>query len=739
MAYFALPAIELPRYRFDYRSRLEAILPVDAPAATASASLILPVSYRRRDADSQAEVRATVEVVQGLPLSLVGLFGGGGDGGQRARGQLALLVGALRSMERRNPLAALAASADRRRYRRGECAAENLYVACQCLAGPLGLASAAAAAATDPVLYRSVRRALERLQRRAPADGAARSLQALLPALDEFNRRIYDAGAYTPFEDACRARSLALRRLRATPGGETRYLQSIAMSLRSLEQQGVVHAQIGVGVDQVEAANAVVAAYNGVRQTAYKLLVRVAPGAAGTLGERLRTRILPLFEDPSLSELIGIDLSGGGSEDYRQWLDFLDRQSATLTQYFGAAAGARALQLCNRVDCGAGAGVATDQRSAIGYAMAYARQLPDAGFYRAYAGQMSAAQALERGDTAAGVFDALFRDATLSLDGLALRRYRADSEPCRALVAQAGRRDTMALCEALDRPLPGADAADAAAPAGSATAAGTATAPASAYATLAATQAPFGFRLGPAADGRSYFAARYPLFAFDTRLQAVAFDAFEPAPGGRLGYVDTDALQALSDRLMLFGLQALAPAQLDALMELVRGADSLADLLSQGQGVLQPMLAAALAPIGPALSADQGYAAFSALVEAMAGGSALRSLWFAALARALNLFINWRAYLLGSGGQGAVQSDVQEAFLRTVLLLAYALVPLDAGAQSQVGAQLQQLVGAVAAAYWQTSVGPLAVAADPRTRTATIAGYKAPGSVVTVTRDAAPA
>lgn len=739
MAYFALPAIELPRYRFDYCSRLEAILPLDAPAASASASLVLPVSYRRQHAGSQAEVQATVEVVQGLPLSLVGLFGGGVDAGQRARGQLALLLRALRSMERRNPLAALAASADRRRYRRGECAAENLYVACQCLAGPLGLASAAGAAATDPVLYRSVRGALERLQGRAPAERAVPALQALLPALGEFNRRIYDAGAYTPFEDACRARSLALRGLRAAPGGEALYLRSIAMSLRSLEQQGVVHAQIGVGAGQIEAANAVVAAYNGVRQTAYKLLVRVEPGTAGTLGERLRSRILPLFEDPGLSELIGIDLRGDGSEDYRQWLDFLDRQSATLTQYFGSAAGARALQLCNRVDCGAGAGVAADQRSAIGYAMAYARQWPGAGFYRDYAGQVSAAQAAGRADAAMGVFDALFRDSTLSLDGLALRRYRADSEASRDLAAQAGRRDTMALCAALDRPLPGADEAAAPTQAGAAAAADAAPAPASAYAALTATQAPFGFRLGPAGDYRSYFGARYPVFAFDTGLQAAAFETLEPAPGQRLDYIGTDALQALSDRLMFLGLQALDPAQLDALMELVRSADSLADLLSQGQSVLQPMLAAALAPIGPALSADQGYAAFSALVETMAGGSALRSLWFAALARALNLFINWRAYLLGSGGQGAARSDVQEAFLRTVLLLAYALVPLDADAQSRLGAQLQQLVGAVAAAYWQTSVGPLAGVADPRTRTASIAGYKAPGSVVTVTRDAAPA
>lgn len=732
MAYFALPAIKLPRYRFDYGSRLDAILPVDAPGVSASASLILPVSYRRGDGGSQTEVQATVEVVQGLPLSLLGLFGGGADVRQRALGTLALFVQALQSMERRNPLAALAAGADRRRYRRGECAAENLYIACQCLVGPLGLDALGGAPATDPVLYRSVRRALKRLQRMARNDAPAPALRSLMPALSYFNGRIYDAGVYTPLDDACRMRSLALQRLRVAPGGESRYLQWIAMSLRSLEQQGIAHAQIGVDPDQVAAANAVVAAYNGVRQTAYKLLVRVAPGAGpGGLAEQLRARVLPVFQDPGLSEAIGIDLRGCGVGDYRVWLDFLAAQSTSLSQCFGAAADARALQLCNRVACADGAGLAADNRSAIGYAMAYAPRLPDAGFYAAYADRISAALAPGRADIAPlGVFDTLFGATTLSIDGLILRRYEAGSERSRGLVAEAGRRDTMALCQALDRPLPAA-----------AVSLPPASTPQSAYATLTAAQYPFGFRLGQACHYRGYVGARYPLLAFDTRLDEGAPACIGQSGSVRPGYVDTDALQALGDRLAFTGLQALEPTQIDALMDLVRGADSLADLLSQGQNVLQPMLAAALAPIGPALSSDQGYAAFAALVEAMVGDSALRSLWFDALARALNLFINWRAYLLASGGQGATHADVQDAFLRTVLLLAYALVPLDAGAgaQSQVGAQLQQLVGAVAAAYWQTSVGPLAANTDARTSTATIAGYKAPASVVTVTRNAAPA
>ena len=55
------------------------------------------------------------------------------------------------------------------------------------------------------------------------------------------------------------------------------------------------------------------------------------------------------------------------------------------------------------------------------------------------------------------------------------------------------------------------------------------------------------------------------------------------------------------------------------------------------------------------------------------------------------------------------------------------------------GQQLQGLVIAISSAYWQTTVGPLAGNPGGRQTVATIAGYKAPASVVTVTRTSVPA
>ena len=153
------------------------------------------------------------------------------------------------------------------------------------------------------------------------------------------------------------------------------------------------------------------------------------------------------------------------------------------------------------------------------------------------------------------------------------------------------------------------------------------------------------------------------------------------------------------------------------------------------------MLNAAMQPIATAMDSANSYDSFKKLVIAMVGANTSASVWFAALARVLNLFINWRSYLLGSDAQGVEHTDVQDEFLRSVLLLAYNLAPFDTSAHgaAQVGQQLQGLVIAISSAYWQTTVGPLAANPGGRQTVATIAGYKAPASVVTVTRASVPA
>ncbi|MGH8079866.1 MAG: hypothetical protein ACREP7_04770, partial [Lysobacter sp.] len=569
---------------------------------------------------------------------------------------------------------------------------------------------------------------------------------------------------------AYRLRSFAIKKLRAENGGEQRYLQWMAMSLLYLEQESIAHAQLALGEDEIRAANAVTSSYNTARSTQYKLLAHTSAvyGSDSQLERELTNKLLPLFKDATLTEVVGIDLLGSENKvgNYAELFAFLAAQIAQpnvpLTQYFGAVASPRALQFVNHIHCGEGMGVAADNRSAIGYAMAYSSQLPDASFYRAYADYIATCLAAAQGRQAdqprgsagapalsanriSGLFDELFRNDSLTVGGLTLRRYDGNSERTRELVAYAGKRNMMALCESLD--LPSAPPAPPP-PSGSPPV----PPPESYYALLSPTTTLLSFRLGHAYYYRSFVAARYPTIAFDTNLGSNvitgASGLFASVEDYRInrgfrhldGYIDTDLLAGVTDTVMFTGLQALSVDQINQLMTLARTSTTLPLLFTNGQAEISAMLSAQTAPIISTIGVQPCYQAYQALATAMIGESQSRSVWFAALARALNLFVNWRCYLLGSDAQGVEHTDIQDEFLRSVLLLAYSLVPFDSGpGAASVGPLLQQLVGDVAAAYWQSTIGPLAGNTSQRQTTATIVGYKAPASVVTVTRSAAPA
>ncbi|MBW8810249.1 MAG: hypothetical protein JF591_15815 [Lysobacter sp.] len=478
MAYFSLPALTLPSYRFDYHSHFGGILPVDNPQAVATDPIELKVVYQVPSEVGTVDANVTVRIVKGQQLTLAGLFGGALDEQQPERGALSLFLKALMLMEEDNPLAKLAGSPNHSRYERGECIAEDIFIACVCLADQLKLDVLRDAVATSPVLYSTVRNALQQLAL-DPPPGQKRPIEALMPLLRYFNAKIYSASKYTPFDDAYRMRSFAMKKLRAEPGGKERYLQWMAMSLLYLEQEGIGYAQLAMGEDEIRIANAVLGAYNASRSTRYKLLAHTATVYAGdnALENELNTKILPLFLDPSLTEVIGIDLLGTENKvgNYGELFSFLAGQLGTasvpLTQSFGSAEQPRALQLVSHIHCGEGMGVSSDNRSAIGYAIAYSRFQPGSKFYRAYADYVLACRTAAKGrrdenlrgtvgtnphkDTGvSGLFDEMFRNDSLTIDGLTLRRYDGNSARTQELVAYAGKRNMMALCEALDQPVP---------------------------------------------------------------------------------------------------------------------------------------------------------------------------------------------------------------------------------------------------------------------------------------------
>ncbi|QWP78207.1 hypothetical protein J5226_07375 [Lysobacter sp. K5869] len=785
MAYFSIPSLSVPAYRFDYHSHFNGILPVKGDAT-------LGQSFD----DGQGPAIAADQ-----PLSLVGLYGfEDGRPGWRRRGAVSLFVKALRLMEQRNPLLDIALQPRGRQvYQRGECVGENIYIAAVWLADRLGLSANCELAATDPALYAGVRNWLELIQglwsQRGEPERAGDEIEALLPMLEHFNAKIYSASKYTPFDDAYFARSFAAKLWLSEQSRADAGQRPILTTLMFLQQQGIANAQIALGPSGIEVYDDCVGRYNARFGTCYKLLAHSSEVYASD--EAFAADLLKLkrcIADPALGNVVGFDLLGAENKvgGYLTYFKFLSENRDALTARFGVEPPPQgqpgdspdppklALKLVNHIHCGEGMGVAADNRSAIGYAMAYLGAPLPASFYPAFSRYVltcvEAARSREAdnrrgtlgtpdaarapGEHVSGLFDELFRNDSLTVDGLLLRRYDGNSERTRQLAAYTGKRNMMAISEALDT-VPATPARDD-------------EKGENYYQVLMDGDRPMAFRLGHAYYYRSYVAARYPELAFDTNLGSNAITGasglFDSSESYRLnrglrhlhGYVDTNLIQELTDRVMYTGVRSLDRIEVRELLALARRSPNRAAFLDAVQAKLPDLLGKAMAPVFDAFAGFDYRQCFLTLLGKMIGRSPSRALWFDASARVLALFANWRSYLLGADGQGVEHTDSRNEYLRCALLMAYSLMPLDPGPQGDpdidpdndpdadpdddaalsadiVGATLQALIDAVSAAYWATTIGPPAAsAATGQPPKVGVKGYKAPDSVVTIFASAAP-
>lgn len=763
MANFSIPELNVSPYRFEYHSHFNGILPVKGE--------LVPVAA----ADDWKNAKQTEPLVAAnQPLSLVGLFGlkdGKTDGDWKRRGTVSLFLKALKYMENDNPLLKLLKRLDgAQRYERGECAGENIYIAAVWLADRLDMRACRGMAATDPVLYAHVGGRLEQLQRGWSDQGEpaqADEIAKFLPMLEYFNAKIYSANKYTPFDDAYAVRSFAMDALKAGPDGGDHAARAILMTYMYLQAEGILNAQLALGLGGLDAHDAWASKYNDKFNTNYKLLAHTSAvyGSNADFNKDLQRIEARLF-DPKLKNLVGIDLLGtenkvGGYLEYFKFIDGLltktvtvdGQQTSELAIRFGPAAGLPSLKLINHIHCGEGGGVAADNRSAIGYAMAYLRQPPGASFYRALSDYilvcLAAARSREQDNAAgtrgiqgakpptdehvSGLFDELFRNDSLTVDGLQLRRYDSNSERTRQLVAYTGKRNMMAIDEALDS---------------ASSAAGK-----SYYQQLLDQNPLLAFRLGHAYYYRSYIAGRYPWLAFDTNLGSNAITGasglFDSVESYRLnrglrhldGYIDTNLIQAISDLVMYSGKRALDAKQLQALMDMVKSSSDVEQMQKNAQAGIGKLLDDALAPIACGIEAGLPKQYFLALFNCLIGNSPSPALWFDALARTLALFVNWRSYLLGSDGQGVEHTDIRNESLRCVLLMTYELAPFGAdavgaagGVANTVAIMAREIVDLVSSAYWTSTVGAPIVRDQVQgaLRSVSVDGFKAPDSVVVI-------
>ncbi|SFL18491.1 hypothetical protein [Lysobacter sp. cf310] len=739
MAFFELTSpVAMQQYPFDYHSHFGGILPVEGRL---DASSEYKITYQPPKGDPME-----VTVPKGLRLSLAGIMGGGSGDEAIVEGTIALFDLALQMMiENGNPLNALASKVNKAQYERGECAAESIYVACVVLARRWSLSpNLINAFATSPELYEEIRTQLRTRVQGNPE---------LIKVLRYFNNKIYSANKYTPFDDCYKTRSSLMKAVRRDPKYKGRYEQWMLATYAFLYQSGVRCIQAAMGADEIVAADQIAQAFNKLNpddQSSYRLLVHTSAGymPGDSLSKELKEVILPLLTGPGTSTVIGIDLLGTETKvaDFGQFFRFLFENQSDLNKNFNSGDGARSQQLICHIHCGEGAASTTDNRSMIGYYYVNAAEPPGEDFYRAYSAYIARGVATAQGRLAdeprgsrgaaprkksdvSGLFDELFRSDSLTHGGCTLRRFDINSPASIAIVAYNGKRSEMAMSETLD----------------------TIWAPQKQtwYAFFSGSQQ-FAFRLGHAYYYRNYMAARYPLIAFDTNMGSNAITGasglFDSVEGYRInrgfrhldGYIDTDVLHQAGNAVAYLGANALTQAQVAELIAMVRAQSSLTDVLNDETNAtwIKSQLTTGMAPICTLKNVGAYYKLYSALVVQLADQTKVKSYWFDALSRVLTLFNNWRSYLLGADGQGVEHTDVQDEFLRMVILLAYQLLPPgQTRVLNQTMLSLQDLVITIATDYWKTTVNSsLSLKSNTALGVETMYGFKSPASVVTLTR-----
>jgi len=725
MAYFKLTEqTQLPGYVCDYHSHFTGILP----------------TQRKRPDDEGASL-AQLLAQRFYP----------GDAHHLAKGELKLFDYALSLMidSKSNPFVQLLAKKNRADYERAECAAENLYIACQVLAANAGyLQEELALPPQSPALYSLVTREIV-----APALASTAGPDARLRELVRyFNNKIYSANKYTPFDDAYKLRGHFVKQLcqgdpakYATWNEEQKknYQAWANATFDYLREDGVQLTQSAATEDEIPQLAELAHAYNAARGTDYRLLVHTPHHylAKGQLASYLDTKVRPLLVGEGSTVVVGLDLLGAENKvgNYAELFAWLQANAEALGANFGDGQGKRARRMIVHIHCGEGSGFGTESRSVIGYYFHEAGD-PDPAFYAALSAHVldaCGAAYAKRSNTVRGtrgtaipqaLFEELFANTAFSHAGHVLRRFDVNAPLSRELAGYNAKRNVMALSEALDLiQVPFKE---------------------DYYRNLVEKNPLYAFRLGHDYYYRNYMVSRYPSLAFDTNLGSNAITGasalFDSVQDYRLnrgyrhldGYIDTNLLVAAGNAVLGIDRGSLGRADIAKFMEISRQAD-LGQALDENRQFLQERLADALAPICVTDQGDFWFDAYRMLTLYCAGSEPLLPWRYEAMVSILLLFRNWRSYLLGADGQGVEHTGLQREYLRMLVLLFYRLIlNKQNDLPSDVLQTLARLVSAIGFGYWKATIGTPDGLQEVGGQVGleSLDGFKGPASVVVVRR-----
>nr|WP_199045474.1 hypothetical protein [Dyella sp. ASV24] len=706
MAYFKLSApTKVFDYRYDFHSHFSGILPVRSKGEVPSLAAWL-------------------------------------DASSPEKGEQALFEQALKFMIDANPFYSLTRRADKTNYERGECAAESIYIASVLIAQRMRPEQQVhALPVTDPALYRA---ALESVKAAVGSFGEDR--QWILALMRYFNGKIYSSNKFTPFDDAYKMRSALGDQVKAGPDGGNKYTDLFRQTLAFLLTQGIKHIQIPSGLGDIDVLDDQVTQFNLANGTEYRALVHTPSAYVGgnKFAEELDALLVKLLNG-ALKVTIGLDVLGVENRvaNYQVLFNFLRKNMTALAGM--RKKGKLSKSVIVHIHNGEGASAAADHRSMIGYYLAYGDPAPGTEFYQTLSAYIArcAQTATERRATESvgsrgakgfGVgifsrfFDELFLSNSLTYRGCQLRRFDVTGERSRELAAYNGKRSVMALSELFDTPVE-------------------VDGHATWYEFLTSNDSPYTFRLGHDYYYRSFMAAKYPQIAFDTNLGSNAITGaaglFPSAESYRInrgfrhldGYIDTDVLASASAAIVDLSGDALSRDEMDFYFRLSHERDDMKEVLLENADQIQAFLGQALGPLAQA-SIESDFEKYVRLVTAIVGKSIQPSVRYQAMTRVHGLYRNWRSFLLGADGQGAEHSDIQDEFVRMIILVAYELLPVgQTELTTDAFSALQSVIRGIAASYWLVTVGPTSAGAEySRRNIEKLEGYQAPASVVSIQR-----
>ncbi|MBP4048870.1 hypothetical protein J9978_05080 [Chromobacterium violaceum] len=438
--------VELQPYCFDFHSHLNGILPVESKLTPTAA-------YEH----SSTETKISID--QNDELSMLGFIkrtpsfqGKKQDDDAR----LALFRSAVEYLAKKDNLPVS-------RYTptlvRGECAAENVYIACVILADLLHTDSAHRNP-SQPAFYQAILRLCDQYK-----DKAEQLPSEAREIIRHFNHKIYSANKYTPFDDCYELRS-------AVTDSEPKYLWEM-MTLAFQTAQGVQYSQIATSLSSIKKISSLVSNYNSKHGTQHKLLAHTPHGYTDKNQlEKNLTEITEYITDKNAGDaIIGIDILGQENSiaDHETILNIIHSKLKEKSNSVNNK------KVTLHIHAGEGSAHTLDNRSVAGYWFMHNPDTADKAdeFFHAFsryilrayrnttAQRASKRSQAERwssveqdnnpdGKGVSRLFDELFHYNQFIFNGTACRRFDISSPATRALVQYHGKRNMAALEKALE-------------------------------------------------------------------------------------------------------------------------------------------------------------------------------------------------------------------------------------------------------------------------------------------------